>query len=90
MSASFWDKRARSYDDKIKEHDSLYESTIDSTNSLLADSDVVLDFGCGSGEMSLDIAPHVQRVHGIDVSAKMIELARQKTRDRQVDNVHFD
>ena len=90
MKATFWDKRSKKYDDNVKKHDSLYEKTIDSTKSLLADSDVVLDFACASGEMSLDIAPHVQRVHGIDQSIKMIELANQKARDRQVDNINFD
>ena len=87
---TFWDKRSKKYDDKIKIHDSLYEKTIDGTKSLLSNSDVVLDFGCASGEMSLDIAPHVQRVHGIDLSVKMIELANQKARGRQVDNISFD
>ena len=86
---TFWDKRSKKYDDNVKKHDSLYEKTIDSTKSLLTNSDVVLDFACGSGEMSLDIAPHVQQVHGIDLSVKMIELANQKTRDRQVDNINF-
>ena len=90
MKATFWDKRSKKYDDDIKKHDSLYEKTIDSTKSLLTNSDVVLDFACGSGEMSLDIAPRVQRVHGIDLSVKMIELANQKARDRQVDNISFD
>ncbi len=90
MKATFWDKRSKDYDDIVKKHDSLYEKTIDSTKSLLTNSDVVLDFACASGEMSLDIAPHVQRVHGIDLSVKMIELANQKARDRQVDNLDFD
>ncbi len=90
MKATFWDKRSKRYDDNVKKHDSLYEKTIDSTKSLLTNSDVVLDFACASGEMSLDIAPHVQRVHGIDLSVKMIELANQKVRDRQVDNINFD
>ena len=90
MKATFWDKRSKHYDDNIKKHDSVYEKTIDSTKSLLTNSDVVLDFACGSGEMSLDLAPHVQRVHGIDSSVKMIELASQKARDRQVDNINFD
>ena len=89
MKATFWDKRSKHYDDHVKKHDSLYERTIDSTTSLLTDSDVVLDFACASGEMSLDIAPHVQHVHGIDSSAKMIELANHKARDRQVENVKF-
>ncbi len=84
---TFWDKRSKHYDDNVKKHDSLYEKTIDSTKSLLTSSDVVLDFGCASGETSLDIAPHVQQVHGIDLSVKMIELANHKARDRQVDNI---
>jgi len=87
---TFWDKRSKKYDDNIKKHDSIYEKTIDSTKLLLTNSDVVLDFACASGEMSLDIAPHVQQVHGIDLSVKMIKLANQKARDRQVDNINFN
>ncbi len=90
MKATFWDKRSEHYEDNTTKHDSLYEKTIDRTKSLLTNSDVVLDFACASGEMSLDIARHVQRVHGIDLSVKMIELANQKARDRQVDNINFD
>ncbi len=90
MRATFWDKRSQKYDDDIKKHDSLYEKSISNTKSLLTSSDVVLDFGCASGEMSLDIAPHVQRVHGIDPSVKMIELANQKALDRRADNITFD
>jgi len=90
MNATIWDKRSKKYDDDIKKHDSMYIKTINSTKSLLTNSDVVLDFACASGEMSLDIAPHVQHVHGIDISIKMIELANQKARDRQVDNINFD
>ncbi len=90
MKATFWDKRSKHYDDNVKKHDSLYEKAIDSTKSLLTNSDVVLDFACASGEMSLDLVPHVQRVHGIDTSVKMIELANQKARDRQVDNIIFN
>jgi len=86
----FWDKRSKRYDKNIKKHDSLYEKTIDSTKSLLSNSDVVLDFACASGEMSLDIAPNVKRVHGIDMSFKMIELANQKAHDLQVDNIIFN
>ena len=90
MNATFWDKRALHYDENIRKHGSVYEKTIDRTKSVLSNSDVVLDFACASGEMSLDIAPHVQRVHGIDVSEKMIELANQKESERQVGNINFD
>ena len=89
-SEKFWDKRSKHYDDIVKKHDFLYEKTIECTRSLLSNSDVVLDFACASGEMSLDLAPHVQKIQGIDLSGKMIELANQKARDRQADNIIFN
>ena len=85
-----WDQRARKYDDAIKNHDDVYDKTIESTKALLSRSDVVLDFACASGEISLDIAPYIQRIHGIDTSAKMIELAKNKSLAREVDNASFD
>ena len=89
QQATFWDGRAAKYDEDIRTHDSLYIRTITGTTSLLTNSDTVLDLGCGSEEIGLDIARHVQRVHGIDVSTKMIELANQKAHDRSVSNVEF-
>jgi len=90
MKATLWDKRSKKYDDEIISHDAIYVKTIDATKSLLGDWDIVLDIGCASGEMSLEIAPNVKRIHGIDLSVKMIELANNKTRKRRVDNIDFD
>ncbi len=87
---TFWDKRSKNYDKRYKKKNySLYKKTIDSARSLLTNSDVVLDFACGTGEISLDIAPHVQKVLGIDISKKMIALANKKVRERQIDNASF-
>ncbi len=90
MMAKFWDKRSQKYNDDIEKHNAVYIQTIESTKSLLSTSDVVLDLGCASGEFSLDIAPGVQSVHGIDTSTDMIAMATQKACDRSVDNVAFD
>ncbi len=76
MISTFWDKRSKRYDADIIKHGAAYEETIKSTLELVTDSDVVLDFACATGEHSLGIAPHVRSVHGIDTSAKMIELAK--------------
>jgi len=89
MTAKFWDKRAEKYDDVIQKHDAAYDQTIASAKSLLSTSDVVLDVGCASGEYSLDIAPVVRGVHGIDTSTNMIALATKKASDRRVENVTF-
>lgn len=89
MTTSFWDKQARKYDDAVKKHDAVYDRTIADVKSLLSTADVVLDLGCASGEYSLEIAPFVQRVHGIDTSTNMIVLATKKASDRSMDNVTF-
>ena len=89
MTTGYWDKRAQKYNDKIEEHDAVYMQTVESTKSLLSASDVVLDLGCASGEFSLDIAPCVQRVHGIDTSTNMIAMATEKATARSAGNATF-
>jgi 2-polyprenyl-3-methyl-5-hydroxy-6-metoxy-1,4-benzoquinol methylase len=89
MMTEFWDKRAQKYNNEIEKHGAVYMQTIGSTKSLLSASDVVLDLGCASGEFSLDIAPCVQRVHGIDTSTNMIDLAMKKAAAHSARNVTF-
>ena len=84
----FWDKRSEKYDDSIRA-ESFYDITIVKTKSLLSDTDVLLDFACGTGEMSFDLAKNVKHVHGIDTSGKMIKRAKKKAQDRNIDNVEF-
>jgi ubiquinone/menaquinone biosynthesis C-methylase UbiE len=38
----------------------------------------VLDFGCGTGRLSVALAPLVARATGVDLSPKMIEVARRR------------
>lgn len=90
MAVTFWDKRAKKYDNAVRKRGADYDRTIARAKSLLSTSDVVLDLGCASGEYSLDVATFVRRVHGIDTSANMIALATKKARDRAVNNVTFD
>ena len=46
-----------------------------------------LDFGCGVGRTTRALAPHFEKVTGLDISATMIERARDLNRD--VANVEF-
>jgi SAM-dependent methyltransferase len=39
-----------------------------------------LDFGCGIGRLTQALAGHFEQVYGVDISPKMIELARQHNR----------
>jgi len=43
-----------------------------------------LDFGCGAGRLTQALARHVERVTGVDISERMVALARQHCSDERV------
>jgi 2-polyprenyl-3-methyl-5-hydroxy-6-metoxy-1,4-benzoquinol methylase len=47
----------------------------------------VLDFGCGTGLLSLAVHPHVRRVTGADSSAGMLGVLEQKVRSLGLESV---
>lgn len=55
-----------------------------------AASDTVLDLACGPGIVAEAIAPHADRVVGIDATEAMIRLAKQRFADRHLHNGYFE
>lgn len=85
---SFWDRRAKKFNEKAQEDDS-YTRVVGVLAKYLQEDDTVLDYACGTGVVSFKIAADVKEVHGIDTSAGMIDLAKAKAREAEVDNVQF-
>ena len=52
--------------------------------------DELLDVACGTGEFSVFCARRIKRVHGIDISAGMIELAHKLAQSNGLTNVAFE
>jgi ubiquinone/menaquinone biosynthesis C-methylase UbiE len=52
-------------------------------------SSIVLDLGCGSGELTLDLSAHCQKIIGIDVSREYIKTARQDKAGKKIRNASF-
>ena len=84
----FWDWRARQYDKQAQE-DEAYTWAVERFAKYLEADDTVLDYACGAGVVTYKIAADVKEVHGIDTSAGMIDLAKERARAREVANVHF-
>ena len=84
----FWDWRARQYDKQARE-DEAYTWAVERFAKYLEADDTVLDYACGAGVVTYKIAADVKEVHGIDTSAGMIDLAKERAREREVANVHF-
>ncbi|MEP1930284.1 MAG: class I SAM-dependent methyltransferase [Paracoccaceae bacterium] len=88
--ARFWDRIANSYAKKPISDEASYQRKLDVTQRYL-DADMnVLEFGCGTGSTALCHAPQVKHIRSIDISPKMIEIAQEKAKSRQVQNVSFE
>jgi len=55
----------------------------------LTHNQTVLEIGTGTGELTIEIARYCTKVFAADVSPTMLQFARQKARDRDVNNVEF-
>jgi 2-polyprenyl-3-methyl-5-hydroxy-6-metoxy-1,4-benzoquinol methylase len=85
----FWDRMAGSFDRPDAGFSPVELRTIENTKKYLRPGDVVLDYGCAAGTITCEFAAGVQKVHGIDFSAKMIDAARRKAAGRGIENVSF-
>jgi SAM-dependent methyltransferase len=47
-----------------------------------------LDFGCGAGRLTQALARHFRRVTGVDISERMVSLAREHCRDARAEFTH--
>lgn len=75
----FWDMRARTYDlTSGKIYAETYDQTAECSLKYLKPSDRVLEFACGTGLITLRLAPHVSHIRGIDISPNMADIAREK------------
>jgi len=50
---------------------------------------IVLDYGCATGSIAIEIADMVKEARGIDTSSKMIEFAKRKADERKIKNIDF-
>jgi ubiquinone/menaquinone biosynthesis C-methylase UbiE len=85
----FWDKQAKRYDNAEKQFEHVYELVIAKTKEYLDSNDIVLDFGCATGTKTLEIAPLVKHIHGLDISTEMIKEAVKKQDAANIKNCSF-
>ena len=76
--ARFWDRISRKYAKDAIADQGGYERTLERTRALLKPDDRVLELGCGTGSTALRLAGDVRSYLATDLSAGMIEIAREK------------
>lgn len=79
----FWEQRAAGYIEELS--NSYHQERLDTLAAFLKNMDLsrksVLDFGCGDGQVLLELAQQGANVTGIDISENMINHARSRFGD---------
>jgi 2-polyprenyl-3-methyl-5-hydroxy-6-metoxy-1,4-benzoquinol methylase len=88
-SVKFWDRISRTYDEQTQDGEQHYINVIENTKKHLKGSDCVLDLGCGTGIIPLEIADSVKEICAVDISSKMIQVAKRKAGERKIENIDF-
>ncbi|MEG3835761.1 MULTISPECIES: class I SAM-dependent methyltransferase [unclassified Microcoleus] len=60
------------------------------TNNLSVSKGAVLDIGCGSGILAFELAQYYDNVVAVDLSAKMLDIARQKRSAPNIEYIQMD
>ena len=85
----FWDKQADKYVKTEKKYEQNYIKTVANTKKYLNTSDIVLDYGCGTGLITNELACNVKEIHASDISARMIEVAKLEASKRGIYNIDY-
>ncbi|NLO63461.1 MAG: class I SAM-dependent methyltransferase [Clostridiaceae bacterium] len=86
----FWNKISGRYDKQVTgKYSKAYTRTIEKTRCYLKDTYSVLDFACGTGITTVELAKNVKEIRAIDISDNMIDLAKKKMEKHDIKNVNF-
>lgn len=88
-SQDFWDKISSQSSLSSNGLSGTALKTVESTKKHLSRDKTVLDYGCGTGDLTIAIAENVKSVHAIDTSSGMIEVSKAKANQSGIRNVNF-
>ena len=89
-SSRFWDRIAKRYSNQPVADEVSYQKKLQITRSFFRSDMEVLEFGCGTGSTAISHAPFVRHIRAIDISSKMIEIAKEKAALAKIENISFE
>jgi ubiquinone/menaquinone biosynthesis C-methylase UbiE len=88
--AAFWNKLADKYSRRPVADEAAYQKKLEVTREYFQPGMEVLEVGCGTGSTAIAHAPYVGHIRATDLSARMIEIAKDKAKAAGIDNVTFE
>lgn len=89
-STRFWDKNAERYSKRRITDEAAYQKKLQVTREYFEPNMEVLELACGTGSTAIAHATYVKHIRAIDLSSKMIAIARGKADAANVSNVSFE
>lgn len=89
-SSRFWDRTATSYAKMPVADQASYEHKLEITRSYLSPDTEILEIGCGTGSTAIKHAPYVKHIRAVDISPKMLGIARNKAKGQGIGNITFE
>jgi len=84
----FWDTVAKRFGKPNQTMNSPALLTVkQNSDKYFKPTSTILDFGCGTGDITFEMVRKTQQVYGIDYSEGMVEAANQKTKEKNIKNV---
>jgi arsenite methyltransferase len=87
--AKFWDDIAEKYAARPVQDVPAFERKKAITRQYLRPDSTVLEVGCGTGSLALELACSAGHIDAIDISTEMIRIAQEKQQRQGVTNVTF-
>lgn len=88
-SYRFWDRVSGWSKAETTANSTLVKHINSKFGTHIMPDDTVLDFGCGTGTITLRIARNANKVYGIDVSEGMLSRALLNLKNQRIDNATF-
>lgn len=88
--SQFWDRHAKGYAKRPVADEAAYQKKLRVTQDYLKPDMEVLEFGCGTGTTAIIHAPFVRHIRAIDISSRMLVIARAKAESDSIENVTFE
>jgi ubiquinone/menaquinone biosynthesis C-methylase UbiE len=83
-------KEVQAYDSRMQKLRNIKKEIEDIINSVgLTAKQSVLEFGAGTGDLSIEIAKHCKMVYAVDISPVMLEIAAKKAKSHNINNINY-
>ena len=89
-SSRFWDRVALRYSKSPVANEAAYQKKLAITQEYLKPDMDLLEFGCGTGSTAIVHAPHVKHILALDISGRMLEIAKEKAEANGISNITFE